>query len=132
MKKRVMIVHEDTRIIWLCGQILERNGFQVIKVTEITDALKMIETGLPDLFIIDARLPDNAGIDLAKLLRTRAETALIPVIMVSNMRSVVSILRGDDLPRGVVEVSANEFVTNVESPTVLLTRVRRILGDYSQ
>ena len=82
------------------ADVLNRNGFTVLRASEAQTALTIIRSGLPvDLVITELQLPDMDGLDfLSKLKRGGSG---LPVLVVTSGGSIESYLHAINL--GVVE-----------------------------
>lgn len=120
MLKRIMIVDDETHMRDLIGLILKRRGFEILPATGAREALDLLRGGLPDLFIVDVVMPRVNGFDLCRQLRKRADTANIPIIMLSadNDREV----RIESYRCG-----ADAFVPKLTPHRDLIERIREIL-----
>jgi DNA-binding response OmpR family regulator len=82
MKKKIFILEDDPDILYTLGIILEDNGYEVRQLSNgrtIMDGT----CGLPDLYILDKRMPDMDGLDVCRHLRNQTESKNIPVIIIS-------------------------------------------------
>lgn len=82
--KQVVVVDDDVSALRLTAIILERGGFSVVQAEGPFEALAMLDTVTPDLFILDNMMPGMSGIELCRELRARTQTAQIPVFMLSS------------------------------------------------
>lgn len=66
--KRILIVEDDTDLSCLLQDLLEKNGFKDITIVDNGDKLSKIlhlkETAVPDVIILDFRLPGQSGLYL--------------------------------------------------------------------
>lgn len=70
MSNFVLIIEDDTLIATVEKQYLEKNGFRVLTVNTGGAALQLINKGdIPDLLIIDYRLPDMSGVEFMQKLK---------------------------------------------------------------
>jgi two-component system phosphate regulon response regulator PhoB len=122
MAARILIVDDEEPMTLLLRYNLEREGFKV-DVAERGDAAEArLREKPPDLVILDWMLPGVSGIELCRRLRMRAETKLIPVIMLTA--------RGEerDRIRGFV-TRADDYIVKPFSLSELLARVRGLLRE---
>jgi DNA-binding response OmpR family regulator len=82
MKKQIILVEDDKDILLTLKIILDNAGYQV---TGLTSARTIIEEKyqVPDLFILDKRMPNMDGLEVCRHLRGGAETQNIPIIVIS-------------------------------------------------
>jgi CheY-like chemotaxis protein len=82
MKKKVLILEDDPDILYTLCIMLEHNGYDVKQLS----SGKTILDGtcrLPDLYVLDKRMPDIDGLDVCRHLRNQEESKDIPVIIIS-------------------------------------------------
>jgi DNA-binding response OmpR family regulator len=113
----ILIVDDDAQMLDMVGLILEREGYYVQRAYSSHEALAKIEDNIPDLFVIDALLPEMDGLTLCRRLRGRSETANVPIIFVT----------GRDSPYGVADALAaggDDYIRKPFAPRELVARVR--------
>jgi CheY-like chemotaxis protein len=82
MKKKVIVVEDDPDILFTVKMALENHDYQVAALS----TPKAIMDGpfeLPDLFLLDKRMPEIDGLDVCRYLRAKPETQNIPIIIMS-------------------------------------------------
>src|SRR5262245_25464139 len=85
---RVLVVEDEQDIAALIKHTLERSGDASVETVGRGDeALRIIAADQPDLVILDLNLPVLSGDEICRMLRQRAETAHIPVIMLTARTS---------------------------------------------
>lgn len=85
MGKSVWVVEDDASIAEIITYILEEYGFEVsmfATATNFVDALQDKRQNI-DAFVMDVMLPDGTGLDLCRLVRSSANYAEVPVVMMS-------------------------------------------------
>ena len=80
---QVLVVEADVEFADILKTVLSVNGCVVKIVSSGEDALRAIRETLPDLVVLDIRLPDLNGFEVLQLLKRAPTTADIPVIIVS-------------------------------------------------
>lgn len=81
--KRILVIEDDNDSLDLLVIILEGRDYQVITSQTGQDGYnKTLET-IPDLIILDIRLPDISGLDIAKKLKNNDKTKHIPLISIT-------------------------------------------------
>jgi signal transduction histidine kinase len=78
----VLNVNDREGARYLITQMLRREGFQVVEAASGTEALALAPT-MPDLVVLDVRLPDLDGHEVCRRLKASAATAVIPVLETS-------------------------------------------------
>ncbi len=83
MRKTILIVDDDARNRKLLKIILNNHGYNTLEEIDGETALVGVRKCLPDLILMDYRLPGMDGAVTSKLLKSDEKTAKIPVIMVT-------------------------------------------------
>ena len=82
----VLVVDDDERNRKLAQDVLRRSGLRTLEAASGRAAIELARDRLPDVVLLDLRLPDMEGTDVARALRTEVRTAHIPVVAVSALR----------------------------------------------
>ena len=118
-KRSILVIDDDRRVLELLQISLTQNGFRVATAGTGEDGLESVRREIPDLIILDLRLPRKTGFEVCAALKSSKDTSHIPIIMVSASAEVDSRLQG--LMHG-----ADDYMTKPFSPKELLIKVRRI------
>ena len=79
---KIAIVEDTTEARRLIRRILQSQGnFTILEASNGRDGLELIQRELPDLIIIDLMMPEMDGFTVIEALRSKPETATIPVIV---------------------------------------------------
>jgi len=79
---RLLIVDDEPDIRMTLRLILEMAGHEITEAANGREALDMAQT-MPDVMILDIRLPDIDGLEVLELLKGDPEACRIPVVCVS-------------------------------------------------
>lgn len=83
MKKKILIIEDEINIVILLRTNLESNSYEVIAATDGKEGLKLSIIELPDLIILDIKLPEMYGWEVCRQLRDTDLTKHIPVLFLS-------------------------------------------------
>ena len=120
-RHRVLIVEDEQDIAGLIKHTLERGGETEAHIVGSGDAaLKAVTERAPDLIILDLNLPVVGGLEVCRILRSRADVPHVPIIMLTARTSE------DDRVSG-LEQGADDYVTKPFSLRELTARVRAVL-----
>jgi DNA-binding response OmpR family regulator len=120
-RHRVLIVEDEQDIAGLIKHTLERGGETEAQIVGSGDAaLKAVTERVPDLIILDLNLPVIGGLEVCRILRSRADVPHVPIIMLTARTSE------DDRVSG-LEQGADDYVTKPFSLRELTARVRAVL-----
>ena len=116
----VLVVEDEPDLQELLRYNLEREGYRVTAVGRGEHALKVAESRHVDLILLDLMLPGMDGLEVCRALRSRSETAAIPIVMVTAKGEEADVVAG-------LELGADDYVTKPYSPRVLLARLKAVL-----
>ena len=120
-KHRVLIVEDEQDIAGLIKHALERVGDAEAEVVGSGDvALKKVAAQPPDLIILDLNLPVLDGGEVCRILRSRADSRHIPIIMLTARTTENDRVSG-------LESGADDYVTKPFSLRELTARVKAVL-----
>ena len=120
MAVTILIADDEPNQLELLSYNLEQAGFAVVQAMHGQDALQKIEHHCPDLVILDWMMPHMSGIELCRLLRSRSDTKMLPVIILSA--------RGEEGDRTLgLDTGADDYVSKPFSPRELVSRVKALL-----
>ncbi|MEI6970555.1 MAG: response regulator [bacterium] len=123
--KDVLVVDDEQDITDIISYSLTNMGFTVREAITGPMALKEVAMKLPDLVVLDRMLPGIDGIEVCRLIRNNAETALLPIVMLTAKGSDKDVIAG-------LEAGADDYVTKPFHPLVLVERIRTILRRTSR
>jgi DNA-binding response OmpR family regulator len=124
-KSKILIVEDDLDIAEMLNAYFRVQGYEVFTVNWGEDGVRAAQTVLPDLMILDIRLPDIDGYEVARRVRTDRRTNEIPIIFLTEKRERVDRLQG-------FEVGADDYITKPFDVQELRLRVRNALKRVSQ
>ena len=120
-KTRVLIVEDEPDITSLMKHALERGGEMNPEIVgPRAGALKSVMEDPPGLILLDLNLPFIDGLEVCRLLRGRAASAAIPIVMVTARTGETDRVTG-------LELGADDYVTKPFSLRELVARVRAAL-----
>jgi DNA-binding response OmpR family regulator len=80
---RVLLIEDEVNIFEAISFILSRDGWEVRGHGNGATALDEIARTKPDVLVLDVMLPGRSGLDILRDLRGAAETAELPVLMLT-------------------------------------------------
>lgn len=113
----VLIVEDDRDVREMVAEYLGGQGYEVHQAETGVDMREEIERKLPDIVLLDVRLPGEDGLTLARYLRERYD---VGIIMVTAASDVVDRVVG-------LEIGADDYVTKPFDPRELLARLKSVM-----
>ncbi|WP_028047570.1 response regulator transcription factor [Cellulomonas sp. URHE0023] len=120
-KQVILIADDDEDILQLVAFRLERSGYTVIKARDGEEAIEAARKQVPDLAVLDVRMPKFDGFEVTRALRADEATKRVPVILLTAK------VQDGDVQRG-FDAGADDYVRKPFSPQELRSRVQAILG----
>ena len=85
LKKKILLVEDDTALAAVYRSRLELEGFEINEVNNGEDALSAAISFHPDLILLDVMMPKISGFDVLDILRNTPETTNIRVVMLTAL-----------------------------------------------
>jgi PAS domain S-box-containing protein len=79
----VLVVDDDPKAVELITKFLPAPDYAVVRAYSGSEAVTLAHTVKPDLILLDLMMPGMSGFDVVKVLQTHADTAGIPIVVVT-------------------------------------------------
>ncbi|MEJ2749057.1 MAG: response regulator [Anaerolineae bacterium] len=116
----VLIVDDDKEIRHMLSLLLEIHGFVTSEAEDGLVALQKIRQRRPDVVLLDVMMPNLDGITLCRLLRQNAQTADLPVVMLSGKAHPAAVEAG-------LQAGANRYLVKPAGLDVLVETLSELL-----
>jgi DNA-binding response OmpR family regulator len=120
-KQVILIADDDEDILQLVAFRLERSGYTVVRARNGEEALQAAREHVPDLAVLDVRMPKLDGYEVTRAIRADEATRHVPVILLTAK------VQDGDVQHG-FDAGADDYVRKPFSPQELRSRVQAILG----
>ncbi len=120
MNNSVLVVDDETEIRHLLCMMLRLVGYQTVEATDGMDALSKVDEQMPDALILDVMMPKMNGIEVCKTLRAGADTADLPIIMLSGR------VQEEDVQAG-LKAGANHYLAKPIVMDVLFSHLKDVI-----
>ena len=114
---RIALVDDDRNILVSVSMMLETEGFEVETFNDGQSALDAFNRRLPDVAVLDIKMPRLDGMDLLQRLRQKST---MPVIFLTSKDDEIDEVLG-------LRMGADDYVTKPFSQRLLVERIRAIL-----
>ncbi len=125
VKSKILIVEDDLDVAEMLNAYFRVQGYEVFTVNWGEDGVRACQADHPDLVILDIRLPDIDGYEVARRLRSDRRTQDVPIIFLTEKRERADKLQG-------LELGADDYITKPFDVQELRLRVRNALKRMSQ
>lgn len=120
MPNKILIVDDDPFNLDLLEQELTDQGYVIERAGDGEEALKKVESFLPDVILLDYMMPKMNGIEVVKRLKQDERHKGIPVILLTAKGSQEDKVRG-------LDAGADDYVVKPFESFELLARVRSMV-----
>lgn len=119
-RPRILIVDDREQNRYILSRILRQAGYCCVERDRGAEALEVAQT-LPEVIILDVRLPDMSGYEVCRKLKQDHRTAHVPILQIS-----ASFVSSEDKARA-LEAGADGYLIHPVDGTVLVATVRSLL-----
>jgi len=113
---RILVVDDNAANRDLLARRLARQGHEVVTAASGGEGLELAEGQPFDLVLLDLIMPDMSGFDLLRRLKTAEATSHVPVVVVSALNELDSVVR-------CIELGAEDYLTKPFDPILLRARI---------
>ena len=121
----ILIVDDNLPNLKFLATLLKNNNYQVRKAIDGESALVSIETELPDLILLDIKMPEINGYQVCERIKANPKTQEIPVIFLSALNEVFDKVKA-------FEVGGIDYITKPFQEEEVLARIKSQLTIQKQ
>ncbi|RYY68633.1 MAG: response regulator transcription factor [Chitinophagaceae bacterium] len=117
MKKKILIVDDDTDILFILKIMLEMKGFAV-EISAEPGKILLPGSDMPDLLLLDIWMGNYDGREICQQLKSRPATNRLPIILLSASK---------DIEQSAKDSGADDFVAKPFEQKYLLEKIGRYI-----
>lgn len=119
---RVVLAIDDSDVNRdILARRLGRTGLEILTASSGADGLAVLEKRAVDLVLCDVRMPGLSGPEVLSHLKSKPETAQIPVLVISAVSEI-------DIIAECLELGAEDFLSTPFNPILLHARIKACLS----
>ena len=121
MNKKIMVVDDEPDILSYVVQVLELNGYEVVKAINGKDCLDKLykSSTSPDLILLDIMMPGLCGWDVVTKIKENAKWKNIPIVFLTAKSDAMSV--------GLGGLTAKDYIVKPFDATDFINRINKIL-----
>lgn len=119
--KKILLVEDDEMLHNMYNQKFKSKGYEVVSAYNGSDGVKLAETEIPDIILMDIIMPKMDGFVALKKIRKSKKIGEIPVIILTNLGQEEDIQKGKELGADDYFIKANH------TPAEVVEKVEKIL-----
>lgn len=120
MPAKILIAEDEKDIRELVGFTLTFGGYRVVEASNGAEAVEKATGELPDLILLDVRMPKMTGYEACRTLKATKETRHIPVVFLSAKGQEAEVQEG-------ISLGAIAYILKPFAPNDLLEQVAKFL-----
>ncbi len=120
---RILVVDDESVTRMMVKRVLEDSGYRVEEAEDGEQAVAMCAESVPDLVLMDVRMPRMNGFDTCRAIRRLPRGAHVPVFMLTSLDDVMAVTLA-------FEAGATDFITKPINWALLGQRVRYALRTH--
>ena len=121
----ILIVDDESVTRLMVRKVLEESDYRVVEAQDGVQALERVQEGMPELILLDVRMPRLNGFDTCRALRQQAQGRHVPILMLTGLDDVVAVQLA-------FEAGATDFITKPINWALLAQRLRYALHGKQQ
>lgn len=121
--KKILFVEDEESLQKVIKESLEKHGYNVISAMDGENGISLAKNEKPDLILLDLILPRKDGFEVLAALKASPETAVIPVIVLTNLEGSADVERVLSLGAHTYLVKSNYSLDDV------LLKVKSVFGE---
>lgn len=121
MSAKILVADDEPNIVAALEFLLQRHGYEVQVARNGEEALQAIESGPPDLVLLDVMMPLRSGYEVCKRIRERADCGHVKIIMLTAKGRDAEVSKG-------LAIGADLYVTKPFSTRELVDKIKGLLG----
>jgi response regulator NasT len=125
-KPDILLVDDDRLILATLSQGLQKAGYRITQAASGEEALEVVARTPPDLAILDVRMPDMSGIELAKHLREKTTVPFMFFSAYSNPEIAQQAAQTGAVGFLVKPVDAAHIVPSIEAALARAAEIRTL------
>ncbi len=118
----ILVVDDDDTLLMVVDSILQKNGYNAALAKDATEGFDLIDKHLPQLILLDIKLPGMDGYEALDKLKSDEKTKDIPVIMLTSKNDIASVSQ-------CLENGAHDYIVKPFDYNNLLARVKQVIED---
>lgn len=125
-KRRILIVDDDRLILATLSKGLQQAGYEVRQAASAAEAVRIAMDDPPDLAVLDVRMPNMSGIDLARLFR---DETTVPFMFFSAYGDVDIVRRAAEYGAVgylVKPVDTTQIIPSIEAGLARAEEIRKL------
>jgi DNA-binding response OmpR family regulator len=119
-KKSILLVEDDKNLNQINRLALEADGYNIYSALSLKEARECLAKHIPDLILLDVKLPDGTGFVFCREIRGQSLYAAIPILFLTSVTDQTAEMEG-------LRSGGNDYLRKPYSIELLRVRVANLL-----
>jgi len=120
-KIKILVIDDSITNVVLLNAILSEEGYEIITVFNVNEALKKMNTHFPHLILLDLQMPDLDGFDFLEKIKLKTNYKEIPIIIVTAYSDKENINKA-------LSLGATDYIEKPIDIDLLYNKIYKILN----
>lgn len=120
--RKILVVDDDQDFRWAMGNVLQAAGYRVIQAQDGKEAMSLLEKDIPDLVLLDYRMPGQNGLHVARDMKHRVPA--LPILIITAYAEVASAVEA-------MKMGVYDYVTKPVDNNDLVFTIKRALENQA-
>ena len=116
--RKILVVDDDQDFRWTMSNVLQAAGYGVIQAQDGKEAMSLLEKNIPDMVLLDYRMPGQNGLDVARDMKQRIPA--VPIVIITAYAEVASAVE-------FLKMGVYDYVTKPVDNNDLVFTIKRAL-----
>jgi two-component system cell cycle response regulator len=119
-KPLILVVDDEDQVLQHFEGLLSKGGYGVVLARNGKDALARVRDSKPDLVLLDIVMPGMDGLEVCRIIKSRRDSAFLPVIILTAKNDMESRVEG-------LKLGADDYLGKPADPRELMARIEALL-----
>ncbi len=119
-KPLILVVDDEEKVLQHFDGLLSQEGYRVVLAKNGKEALARVRDSKPDLVLLDIVMPGMDGLEVCRIIKSRRDSAFLPVIIVTAKNDMESRVEG-------LKLGADDYLGKPADPRELMARIDALL-----
>ena len=117
---KILVVDDEPDVVEILSYNLKKANFEVIPAYNGEDAITLAKYAMPDLIIMDVRMPGLNGIDACRKIKNDAQLKNIPILFLTADNDEYTTMTA-------IEAGGDHFITKPIRPNIVLGMIKELI-----
>jgi len=123
MAKKILFIEDEQTLQKTLGDILRKEGYEVVSALNGEIGLRLAKTDKPDLILLDLILPVVDGFEVLKHIKNDPKIREIPIIVLTNLDKM------EDVERALQAGATTYLIKTDYGLAEVIEKIKKVIGE---